>query len=130
MKYPGYTYAKALAEVISGAASMSEKEKDAIAKNFIDLVRKNGDEPHLRKIVEEAARLTRGKRGVRKVTVASARELSAAQEKALKPFMKESDVVERSIDPELVAGVKLVIDDELQYDGSLRGKLDKLFGIS
>lgn len=128
MKYPAHIYAKALAEVIVGAKGKSEKVQDAIVANFIALVRRNGDEAHLRKLVEEAARFTRGKSGVRKVTIGSARSLTPARKKALQHFINSGDVVEEVIDPELVAGVKVIVNDELQFDGSLKGKLDKLFG--
>ena len=125
MKYPAHIYAKALAEVIVGA---NGKNDDEIAKRFVAFVRKNGDEVHLRKIVEEAARFVRGKSGVRKVTMETARPLGAAQKKQLAGFMKAGDILEEKVNPELVAGVKIIVNDELQFDGSLKGKLDKLFG--
>jgi len=129
MKYPARIYAKALAEVIADARQRSPAEQDVIVRNFIALVRKNGDEPHIRKLTEEAARMARGKSGVRKVTIASARPLGAAQKGVVQKFVKAGDIVEEAIDPELVAGVKIILNDELQFDGSLKGKLDKLFGI-
>ncbi len=127
MKYTSSLYAKALAAVIVEKGSAGDKEKDLIVRRFLSLVRRSGDDVHLRKIVEEAARFVRGKRGVRKVTLATARQLSPAQRKMLKAFQKGGDVVEEVIDPELVAGVKIIIDDEAQFDGSFKGKLDKLF---
>ncbi len=128
MKYPAHIYAKALAEVIVAVKGGSNAVQDAIVRRFIALVRKNGDEAHLRKLVEEAARFVRGKSGVRKMTIETARSLPAAQKQALQALTKPGDVIEEKIDPELVAGVKVLINDELQFDGSLKGKLDKLFG--
>jgi F0F1-type ATP synthase delta subunit len=126
MKYSTHLYAKALAEVIADAKPAHEAQ---IVKNFLALVRKNGNETHLRKILEEAARMARGKDGVRKVTLETARTPARAQKESLvKSFLKMGDVVEEKIDPELVAGVRIIIDDEKQFDGSLRGKLDRLFG--
>ena len=121
MKYPAHIYAKALAEVIN------DKDSAKIVKNFLEFVRKNGDEMHLRKILEEAARFARGKAGIRKVSVESARTLSPAQEKEMAKFLRSGDVVEHTIDSELIAGVRLVVNDEMQFDGSLRGKLDNVF---
>ena len=128
MKYPAHIYAKALAEVIAAAKRETGREQDEVVKRFIELVRKNGDEAHLRKLVEEAARFVRGKSGVRKITIETARPLGPAQRKALQSFIKPGDVVEEEIDPELVAGVKIILNDEVQFDGSLKGKLDTLFG--
>ena len=125
MKYPAHIYAKALAEAIAHAKGKAAE--DAVLKNFIALVRRNGDEGNIRKLVEEAARMVRGKSGVRKVTIETARAQGAAQRKSLRRFIKEGDIVEERIDPTLVAGVKIILDDELQFDGSLKGKMDKIF---
>jgi F0F1-type ATP synthase delta subunit len=38
-------------------------------------------------------------------------------------------VVEDRIDPALFAGLRIIIDDEKQFDGSLKGKLDKMLGV-
>jgi F0F1-type ATP synthase delta subunit len=128
MKYPTHIYAKALVEVLSDAKIRGNKDDDEIAKNFIALVKKNGDEGHLRKILEEASRFARGKSGVRKVTIESARPLGPSQRTAVEHFIKPGDVVEERIDPELIAGIKIILNDELQFDGSLRNKLSKVLG--
>lgn len=120
MKYSAHMYARALTEVIADAKG---KEGD-IPENFIALVRKNGDERHLSKIIAEAARLLRKSSGDRKITFRSARPLTAAQRKSLGHFAKAGDVIEEVVDAELVAGVQIVVDDEKLFDGSLRKKLD------
>lgn len=125
MKYSPYWYAKALAAAIADVKD--KRGQDEIEKNFIALVRKNGDEARLRKIVEIAARLVRGKQGIRKVTIESARTLLPAQEKLLDSFLSPGDVVEREVDEELIAGIRIILNDELQFDGSLRGKLERIF---
>lgn len=127
MKYPTHIYAKALVEVLTSFKG-SKAEGDALAKNFLDLVRKNGDESHLRQILEEASRFARGKSGVRKVTVASARELNGAQAKTVQHFVRPGDVVEHRTEPDLIAGIKIILNDELQFDGSLKNKLNKVLG--
>lgn len=124
MKYSVHTYAKALVEAIEDP----KVKDDAIEKNFLAVVRKYGDESHFRQILEEASRLARGKSGIRKVTVESARSLSDSQKKILAQFMKPQDEVEERIDPELVAGIKITVNDELQFDGSLKTKLNKVLG--
>lgn len=126
MKYPAHIYAKALAEAITSPEAKGARGAE-IAANFLALLRKNGDEAHARKIIEEAARMARGKGGIRKLTVESARPLTVAQEKMVRALTKPEDVVETRIDPELIAGIRVIMNDELQFDGSLRGKLDKIF---
>ena len=130
MKYSAHIYAKALVEVLGDEDRSDLKEQDRVAKNFVALVRKNGDEGYLAKILEEAARMARGKSGIRQVTIESARELGAAQKATLKHFIKPGDVIEERIDPELIAGIKITVNDELQFDGSLRNKLNRALGSS
>jgi F0F1-type ATP synthase delta subunit len=128
MKHKPHIYAKALVEVLSLPAGPGRKGDNEIAKNFLALVRKNGDEGHMRKILEEASRFARGKSGVRKVTLESARTLQQSQRTALGHFIKPGDVVEERVDPELIAGIRIILNDEVQFDGSLKHKLDRILG--
>jgi F0F1-type ATP synthase delta subunit len=124
MKYQAHLYAKALDEALADPKA----NQAVIAKNFLELVRRNGDEIHLRKILEEAARFARGRTGIRKVVIESARPLEKSQENMIQQFVKPGDVVTYSTDPDLVAGIKIILNDEMQFDGTMKGKLDKLFG--
>ncbi len=123
MKYSVSDYAKAL----DGAVAAPKADDAANAKNFLALLRRHGDGSRLEKILDEAARLARGKHGVREVTIASARPLTASQAIAAKKFLKPGDMATYALDPALVAGVKIVVNDEMQFDGSLKSKLDALF---
>jgi F0F1-type ATP synthase delta subunit len=125
MKYPSSIYAKALAEVI---ADKRITDSDSVVRNVLALVERNGDGAHLGEILADAAKFARRNEGVREVVLESARPMSDAQRKALTALVDARDVVREVIDPGLVAGVRIVVDDERQYDGSLKGKLDKLFG--
>ena len=126
MKYPAHIYAKALVEVLGDGEKHDEGK---IAENFIKLIRRNGDEMHLRKILEEASRFARGKNGLRKVVIDSARSLTPLQKKEVERFLRKEDIVVERTDPSLVAGVKITVNEELQFDGSLKRKLDRAFGI-
>lgn len=124
MKYPAHIYAQALAEAIMNPAAHG----DEIVKNFMALVIKNGDGAHLKKIVAETARLVHRKSGVRDVTLESARSLGEKQKKtALDHFTKTHDAVLEKTNPELIAGVRVTVNDEMQFDGSLKAKLQKIF---
>lgn len=125
MKYPPHIYAKALVEVLSAPAGPHKRSDAEVAKNFLALVQRNGDERYLRKILEEASRFARGKSGVRKVTIESARALGPSQKEAVAHFTKPGDVVEERIDPDLIAGIRIILNDELQFDGSLKTKLNR-----
>lgn len=129
MKYSVHDYSKALA----AAASEPKANAATIEKNFLALVRRNGDEGRLKKILDESGRLMRSRAGVnapgRDVLIESARPLGKSQEALIKNLLKSGDVVRRRTDPGLVAGVKITVNDEMQFDGTLAAKLDSLFGV-
>lgn len=126
MKYSSHTYAKAFVEAL-GAAEGHEAA-GAMAERFVDLVRRNGDESHLPAILDEADRLMRRGNGTRRLVVASARALDAGTASLVASLANAGDVIEHRIDPSLIAGIKVTANDELQFDASLRRKLDAVFG--
>ena len=124
MKYSTQDYARALAEVI---AVSPPREEAAIRKNFQTLLRKNGDEARGGKILEAAGRLLRARQGGREVIFESARKLSVPHQKELEKFLQPKDQSVLRVNPGLVAGVRITVDGEYEFDGSLRGKMDKIF---
>ncbi len=125
MKYPPKLYARALAEVaIPELTVVREKE---IVSRFLALLKKNGDLYLLPKIVAKAEKLLREKIGIRKVTIEIARQVKKPLEHLAKKFIQKSDILEEKINPDLIAGVKIIVNDEEQFDGSLKRKLQKLF---
>jgi len=124
MRYPAHIYAKALIDVIK---SSKPEDEGRIIKNFTKLIQNNGDETHSRKIIEETARLSRKNSGTHNVVIESARAMSSNNKKGVANFIKPGDTVIEKINPELIAGTRIVIDDEMQLDGTLKGKLDKVF---
>ena len=127
MKYSVHDYAKALDAALAEAGTLTPAKSETIGKNFLAIVRRNGDEGRLKKILEEAGRLSRGKQGTREITVVSARALAKPQEKLLQQFVKPSDAVRYEIDPDVIAGIKIIVDDEMQFDGTMKAKLDNIF---
>lgn len=65
--------------------------------------------------------------GGRKVVLESARPLADHAFQELRAAFSEKDVVESSVAPEVVAGVRITIDGEWMIDASLAGRLKKLF---
>lgn len=126
MKYSPHLYAKAFAE--AGSRRLSPQEESALVRNLIALVKKNGDSHQLKKIAAYAERMLREKSGKRKVTVESARPLKAPPEKIFAQFLRASDILEKKIEPRLIAGIKITVNDAEQLDISLSRKLKKLFG--
>lgn len=122
MKYSISIYAKALVAAIGGKG-----EGATVTKNFLALVRRNGDERYLSKIIGESERLMRRQQGVREIRVAMARKLKQPLRALLKNFAKPDDEIYSEVQPELIAGLKITVNDNLQFDGSMKGKIDKMF---
>lgn len=125
MKYQPKFYAQAFAEL--AAKKLAPAEEKNILSNLLRTVRRNGDERQLPKILEAAERLLREKEGRRKVVLESARPLHKGARDSLSRFLRKDDVVEEKENTALVAGVKIIVNDETQLDFSLASKLKKLF---
>ncbi len=125
MKYPARLYAAAFAELAAGRLKPEDEKR--LTANLVKLAVRNGDSHQLPAILRETDRLLRAKTGRRKVVIDSARPLTKKMQDELSRVLNKDDVLEMRIDPALVAGVKLTVDDQSQFDGSLRRKLGRLF---
>ncbi len=124
MNYSPKIYAKALVDLTLGA--LSEKEKEKMTKGLILAAKKNNDAAKLKKIAALAEKYLLRKSGGRKIVLEIPRPDSRPRE-ALKDFLSSFDIVEEKINPELVAGLRLTVNDEKQLDCSLAEKLNKMF---
>jgi F0F1-type ATP synthase delta subunit len=125
MKYSVQNYAKAL--VVALAEIGPEHQHDAL-RRFVDLLEKNGDEVHANKIVDAVVRLLRKQAGGREVVLEAARPIADGNLKALKEiFAGPNDTIITKVDRRLMAGVRVLVDGEREFDGSLKRKLDALF---
>lgn len=117
MKIKSAEYAKALVE------AMETKNDKKIIVNFFALLQKNGDLKKAKEIVQLTETLYLKKSGAKRLTIETARPVGKA---LLKNIAKKGDVLEEKINPSLIAGVKIVIDNEKQLDISLKNKLDTI----
>ena len=115
-------YAKALAEIL---AKKGIDEKKVIA-NFVKLLVKAGLEKKLKEILDLAVDLLLAKQGKRKVIFQTARKITSGQKRLLESFAKEGDIVKEKISPEIIAGVKIIINNEKQFDNSMLSKINNL----
>ena len=116
-------YAKALAEVLSKKGINEEK----VTKNFLELLIKTGQEKKAKEILSLAEDFVLKAKGGKKIVIETARRLTAENKTALKKFIKEGDVVEEKIDNQLIAGVKIIMNNEKQFDNSMQKKLQEIF---
>ena len=120
-------YAKALVEVLSKPSYAKASEgQDKVIKNFIRLLVNSGLEKKSKEILDLAQDLLLQKQGKRKITFETARPITTSQKKVLDSIINKGDVVKEKISPELIAGIKIIINDSKQFDGSLQGKLQRI----
>lgn len=124
MRYSPALYARSLFEVLGDAKTF---EYDSILENFRRTVEKYGDLSRLNSIIEVFEKLVVADNGGRIVEIETARELSSSEFKELMGLFRSEDLVRKSIDPKLVAGVRLAVNGEDELDYSFARKLRKIF---
>ena len=119
-------YAKVLAEIISKKGGVSATDEKKIVNNFVKLLLSSGFEKKSKEILDLTEDLLLAKRGKKKVTFETARKITAGQKKMMDNFIDNGDVVKQKINPELIAGIKIIINDSRQFDSSMQSKLNKI----
>lgn len=123
MKYTSKMYATALVQMISGRRDGAQVKKDITG--FLDFLAKNGDMKKAREIIGLAEDIFYKKTDKRKIILEIARKIE--KKNLLKDFFQPGDMVQEKINPELVAGIKVMIKNDKQLDFSLKNKLDNIF---
>lgn len=123
MKIKSQIYAKALSDLMIEKKTPAEEKR--VINNFLKLLEKNRDLKKAKEIILLAEKLFYKKTGKKKVTVQTARkvgDLPASLSDEL-----QAGIIEKKINPELIAGIKIIINDENQLDFSLKKKLEEIF---
>lgn len=105
MKYKAKDYARAI---------VGAKKFDV--EVFLKLLERNGDQKKLKEIVAWVEKIK-----YKKVIIETARKAG------VKWHFGKNSIVEEKINPELIAGVRIMVNGEKQLDFSLRNKLEQIF---
>lgn len=125
MKYKAKDYAKALVELLLlKATSVDEKKLLAL---FLKLLEKNGDTGKAKEIIILAEALFFKKTGRKKIILETARKMDLKQRDSLASLIKEGDIFQEKINKDLIAGVKIIVDNERQLDVSMLKKIQQIF---
>lgn len=124
MKYLPQIYARAFSEI--AADSSADKKANILIKNFLNLIKKNNDQHLLKKIYEQTEKIVREKSGKKKIILETARNIKNLN-KVIKKIAKKGDIVEEKNNPGLLAGIKIIVNEEMQFDGSIKNKIKNLF---
>lgn len=124
MKYSSRIYATALAEALDGKPKEEQKQ---IANRFLQIVYKNRDKQKLGRILEETEKIILIKTDTAKVRLESVEPVSAKLKHEIKEVINKNVLFSEKIKPELLAGIKILINDELLIDASAQSRLNKIF---
>lgn len=120
MKYSMNNYVGAFTQAIGKVS------RDEVVSGFVRLLKKTGDIKHSKKILEAIHKKLVNEKGGKWVNVETARE-SSLKKISLKHSFSDKDHLELSINPELVAGVRITVDGQEELNNSLQNKLNRLF---
>ncbi|MFA6096907.1 MAG: ATP synthase F1 subunit delta [Candidatus Paceibacterota bacterium] len=104
-------------------------DKDEISKrilSFIDVLRKNNDLSQTNKIIQYYYQHYRQVKNITKIEIKSSEKLGPnIISKILEKFNKQVEIEEK-IDPALIGGVVIRINDNILIDGSIKRKLEDI----
>jgi F0F1-type ATP synthase delta subunit len=122
-------YATALAEILAEqpASAKASAWQGKVVANFVKLLIAEGLEKKSKEILEMAEEMVLAKNGNKKITFETARKITASQKKLLESIAKNGDLIKEKINPELIAGVKIILNNEKQFDNSMQSKLNNIF---
>jgi len=122
-------YAQALAEVILADEKTRGRRAstDSVAGNFVRILEKDGQMRKVKEILNLAEDFLLAKQGKSKITIETARKMTASQKKIAHGFAHKGDVISEKINPELIAGIKIIVNNSKQFDASMQRKLQNIF---
>ncbi len=116
-------YAKALAEVLAKKGIDEKKVVNNFAKILVDA----GYEKKSKEILSLTEDFILQKQGNDKINFQTARKITAGQKKLLQSLAKDGDKIKETINLDLIAGIKIIINDNKQFDASMQNKLQNIF---
>jgi len=124
MKYSTELYAKAFLEVWEG---VDGKDKSKITKRFLEVIGKNGDLGNFSKIEGAIRRALVKKNGGRFIEAEVARPANEVARRKISESFSKKDYVQMHVRPEILAGARILIDGEREFDFSFERRIRKLF---
>ncbi|OGZ33916.1 MAG: hypothetical protein A2174_03470 [Candidatus Portnoybacteria bacterium RBG_13_41_18] len=124
MKYSPKQYTSALLESLKDKTEIRQKE---IINNFFKTLSKNNDWSRLGSILKAVEKKYLEDTGLKKVYVETASPISSNLEKEIEKILGNKVYFLTKTNPMLLAGIKILVDDELLIDASARTKIEKMF---
>lgn len=124
MRYATGQYAAALSKALTDAPAA---QRPAMIRRFLALLRKNRDTRRLSAIMRRVEKQSLADQGLHKVAVTSASPPTPELKKDIAAALQKKPLWEEIVDPAMLGGVRILIDDELLIDASARRRLDQMF---
>ena len=125
MKYTSAQYAVALAMALKETKTASERRH--IAGRLFRRISQARMLKQIDHIVQEADRVLRREKGGVAVAIKSAAPLSAARRRAVGRTLGAKAVITATVNPHLLAGTRIIIDEETLIDATAQHRLQMLF---
>ncbi len=120
MKNKTLLCAKALAEILANKGFDQKK----VVNNFVKFLVAAGLQNKSEEILEKTQELLLQKQGNQRIIFETARKIDTKN--FMKSFVKKGDLVEEKINPALIAGIRITVNGQKQFDNSLVNKLNKI----
>ncbi|PIR70092.1 MAG: hypothetical protein COU46_03415 [Candidatus Niyogibacteria bacterium CG10_big_fil_rev_8_21_14_0_10_42_19] len=127
MKYPAIIFAKSFYKAFKETPA---KDHEKLFVNFAKILNKYGAIKNAGVILNEIEKIYSEDRGITRIRIETARLGDQTRIKKIKSlFNKKNCVFSEKVSPNILAGVKIRIDDEIVIDNSMQRRLKNLFKI-
>lgn len=124
-RFTAKQYATALFESVQEA---KPSEQEMVIKSFAAVLAKHYDRSLFAKIAMQLKKLERSHAGAHEVVVTSARPLDKSVIAQIAEKVGKNSRIKEVIDPWVLGGMKVLINDELVIDGTLKTRIARMVG--
>jgi F0F1-type ATP synthase delta subunit len=123
MRYSAKQYAEALHAAIG---KLHGAERAEAIGRFLRIMKRSGDHSKLDEILAAYEKIAIRADGMVKAEVRTPSGLSPAVRRAVEEALGRPAVIVEKVDPELLAGIEIVLNDSLAIDATAKSKLNKI----
>lgn len=124
MKYRITQYAEALHGALKAAPASKRRE---IMRRFAALLTRHRMSGKSDLVVAAYEKIVLQESGMRKVSIASAAPVTEQLKKEIGGILGKKILIKEETHPELLAGIKILIDNELLIDASAKRQMERIF---
>ena len=124
MKYRPLQYAEALYDICEGKG---EAEQKKIIKKFVEILVRHQAVHKAREIYTAYEKLNLRKQGLRGVRLETVTPATEKLKQEVKAILGKDIYIEEVMNPNLLGGVTILIDNEILIDASVKRQIEDLF---